>query len=164
MSKRSEIEQKIMSLQSLQELVVSWKAAGETIVFTNGCFDLLHFGHVDYLYRAADLGTKLVVALNTDDSVSRLKGPNRPIQSETSRGLVMAGLGCVDAVCFFEEPTPAQLIEALMPHVLVKGADYTPDQIVGARVVLAAGGRVETVPLSSGYSTSAIETRILQGR
>ncbi len=164
MSQRNDIEKKIMSQEALQRQVIAWKAAGETVVFTNGCFDLLHFGHVDYLYRAADLGTKLVVALNTDASVSRLKGPNRPIQSEASRGLVMAGLGCVDAVCFFDEPTPLALIEALLPQVLVKGADYTLDQIVGAREVLAAGGRVETVSLSEGYSTSAIEKRILQGR
>lgn len=164
MSQRVDIQLKIKSRQELQQQVSAWKAAGETVVFTNGCFDLLHFGHVDYLYRAADLGTKLVVALNTDASVSRLKGPNRPIQTEASRGLVMAGLGCVDAVCFFDEPTPLALIEALLPQVLVKGADYTLDQIVGAREVLAAGGRVETVSLSEGYSTSAIEKRILQGR
>lgn len=164
MSQRNDIAQKIMSQQELQRQVMAWKAAGEIVVFTNGCFDLLHFGHVDYLYRAADLGTKLVVALNTDASVSRLKGPHRPIQTEASRGLVMAGLGCVDALCFFDEPTPLALIESLLPQVLVKGADYSVDQIVGAREVIAAGGRVETVPVSQGYSTSAIEMRILQGR
>lgn len=153
-----------MNREALQQQVAAWKAAGETVVFTNGCFDLLHYGHVDYLFRAADLGSKLVVALNTDASVSRLKGPHRPIQSEASRALVMAGLGCVDAVTFFDEPTPETLIELLLPQVLVKGADYSIEQIVGARQVLAAGGRVETIPLSTGYSTSAIEARILKGR
>lgn len=163
MHTRAELDQKILSRADLLQKAREWKAAGEKIVFTNGCFDLLHYGHVDYLYRAAELGTKLVVALNTDASVSKLKGPHRPLQNESSRGLVMAGLGCVAAVTFFEEDTPFELITALLPDVLVKGADYTIDQIAGASVVLQAGGRVETIALSEGYSTSAIEERARRG-
>lgn len=154
------IKHKIRSRENLVQQVRIWQAAGETVVFTNGCFDILHYGHVDYLHRAAALGNRLVVALNTDASVSRLKGPHRPLQNEASRGLVMAALGCVDALCFFDEPTPQALITDLLPDVLVKGADYSIDQIVGAKEVLANGGRVETISLSEGYSTSAIEQRI----
>lgn len=153
-----------MVRDALIEQVAAWKKAGEKVVFTNGCFDLLHYGHVDYLFRAADLGTRMVVALNTDASVSRLKGPHRPIQSEESRGLVMAALACVDAVTFFDEETPETLIALLLPSILVKGADYAINQIIGARQVIEAGGKVMTIPLSTGYSTSAIEARILKGR
>ncbi len=149
-----------MSREALQKQVQLWQAAGETVVFTNGCFDILHYGHVDYLHQAALLGNRLVVGLNTDASVSRLKGPNRPLQNEASRSLVMAALGCVDALCFFDEATPLELITAIQPDVLVKGADYNVDQIVGAKVVLAKGGKVETIALSEGYSTTAIEQRI----
>lgn len=149
-----------MSQEALQQQVRHWQAAGETVVFTNGCFDILHYGHVDYLHKASMLGNRLVVALNTDASVSRLKGPNRPLQNEASRSLVMAALGCVDALCFFDEATPLALITALKPDVLVKGSDYSIDQIVGAAEVLARGGKVETVELSAGYSTTAIEQRI----
>lgn len=164
MSQRSKLEQKIMGRDALIEQVAAWKMAGEKVVFTNGCFDLLHYGHVDYLFRAADLGTRMVVALNTDASVSRIKGPHRPIQGEESRGLVMAALACVDAVTFFDEETPETLIAVLLPSILVKGADYAINQIIGARQVIEAGGEVITIPLSTGYSTSAIEARILKGR
>jgi rfaE bifunctional protein nucleotidyltransferase chain/domain len=164
MGQLEKIKAKIKSRADLQAQVKAWQAAGETVVFTNGCFDLLHYGHVDYLHRAADLGTRLVVALNTDASVQALKGPNRPLQLEDSRGLVMAALGCVSAVTFFGEPTPLELIKTLQPDVLVKGADYTIDQIVGAQEVLARGGRVETIALSPGHSTTAIEQRILQNK
>lgn len=162
MVKRADLDHKLLTREDLKRQVTDWKKAGETVVFTNGCFDLLHYGHVDYLFRAAELGTKLVVALNTDDSVSKLKGPHRPLQNEASRGLVMAALACVSAVTFFEEETPEQLIAELLPNVLVKGADYSVDQIAGAKQVLAAGGKVETVALSPGYSTSAIEARARQ--
>ena len=159
MATRAELDAKIMDRNTLLSQVQAWKAAGEKVVFTNGCFDILHFGHVDYLYRAAELGTKLVVALNTDTSVSALKGPHRPLQDEASRALVMAGLGCVSAVTFFGESTPEALITLLLPDVLVKGADYTIDQIAGASQVLEAGGKVMTIALSAGYSTSAIEAK-----
>lgn len=162
MATRAELDRKICSRTELKKQVLAWKAAGEMVVFTNGCFDLLHYGHVDYLFRAAELGTKLVVALNTDASVSKLKGPHRPLQNEASRGLVMAALACVSAVTFFEEATPEQLISELLPNILVKGADYRIEEIAGAKQVLDAGGKVETVPLSPGYSTSAIEARARQ--
>lgn len=160
MAQLPNIKAKILSREALLQQVRAWQTAGETVVFTNGCFDILHYGHVDYLHQAAALGQRLVVALNTDASVSKLKGPNRPLQNEASRGLVMAALGCVDAITFFDEATPFELISTLLPNVLVKGADYSIDQIIGAKEVLANGGRVETVALSAGYSTTAIEQRI----
>lgn len=149
-----------MSRTQLVAQVQAWQEQGDRVVFTNGCFDILHYGHVDYLNRAAELGDRLVVALNSDRSVSKLKGPSRPIQHEASRGLVMASLACVSALCFFEEETPLELIKALKPAILVKGSDYAIAEIVGAAEVLASGGSVETVALSEGYSTSAIEARI----
>jgi rfaE bifunctional protein nucleotidyltransferase chain/domain len=160
MAQLPNIKAKIMSREALQQQVQLWQAAGETVVFTNGCFDILHYGHVDYLHQASELGNRLVVGLNTDASVSRLKGPNRPLQNEVSRSLVMAALGCVDALCLFDEVTPLELITDLQPDVLVKGADYSVDQIVGAQEVLARGGKVVTITLSPGYSTTAIEQRI----
>jgi len=160
MGYKKSVEDKICSRDQLSKIVAEWKAAGNKIVFTNGCFDLLHLGHVDYLNRAADLGDKLVVALNTDRSVSALKGPHRPLQDENARLHIMASLACVDAVTLFDEPTPLELITLLLPNCLVKGADYSLDTIVGAKEVLAAGGKVETIPLVEGYSTSAIEARI----
>lgn len=164
MSHRKKIADKIMSADAANALVRQWQAKGLKVAFTNGCFDLLHYGHVDYLSRAADLADRLVVGLNTDASVSRIKGKHRPIQQQDSRALVMAALGFVDAVVFFDEETPLDLICQLMPDVLVKGADYSLESIVGAREVLAAGGRVETIALSDGYSTSAIEQRILASK
>lgn len=160
MTYRASIQAKIMSRAQLEAQVQAWQAQGQQVVFTNGCFDLLHYGHVDYLNRAADLGDRLVVALNADQSVAKLKGPTRPIQNEASRGLVMASLACVSALCFFEDETPLALIKMLKPAVLVKGADYALTEIVGAAEVCAAGGRVETITLSEGYSTTAIEARI----
>ena len=130
-----------------------------TIVFTNGVFDILHRGHVEYLYAARALGDALVVAVNTDASTKRLgKGDDRPINPEADRAFVLAGLACVDAVTLFDEDTPRQLIAALLPDVLVKGGDYTVETIVGAEEVMAAGGRVQVIPLVPGRST----TRILQ--
>ncbi len=138
-----------------------WKAQGERIVFTNGCFDLLHFGHVHYLAAARDLGHRLVVGVNSDASVRRLKGPTRPIQDEQNRLHVLASLACVDAVVLFEEDTPFDLIAALKPQVLVKGGDWRPDQIVGADLVLADGGEVKSLPFVEGHSTTGIEQKIL---
>ena len=140
--------------------IISWRALGCKIVFTNGCFDILHLGHIDYLAQAADLGTKMIVALNTDASVSRIKGPSRPITDQLSRSMVMASLEFVSAVTFFDEPTPYELIKMIQPDILVKGADYKAEDIVGFDIVTARGGSVETIPLVSGYSTSAIESRI----
>ncbi len=144
--------------------IISWRVSGCKIVFTNGCFDILHLGHIDYLAQAADLGTKLIVALNTDASVSRIKGPSRPITDQLSRSMVMASLEFVAAVTFFDEPTPYELIKMIQPDILVKGADYKAEDIVGYDIVTARGGSVETIPLVNGYSTSAIETRIRKAK
>ncbi len=144
----------------LQQKVEARRAAGQRMVFTNGCFDLLHYGHVSYLARAADLGDYLLVALNSDASVRALKGAHRPIQDEQSRLHVLAALGFVDFVTLFSQTTPLALIQLLLPEVLVKGGDWKPEQIVGAEEVLAAGGRVLSLPFEKGYSTTAIEQKI----
>ena len=134
------------------------------IIFTNGVFDILHRGHVEYLYAARALGDALVVGLNTDDSVRRLgKAPDRPINPQDDRALVLAGLGCVDAVTLFGEDTPHAIITALLPDVLVKGGDYTIETIVGAPEVTAAGGRVQVIPLTPGRSTTSILQRARGG-
>lgn len=130
------------------------------VVFTNGCFDIIHRGHVDYLNKAADLGDLLFVGLNTDASVSKLKGPHRPIQDEQSRLMIMAALECVSAVCLFDEETPLELISEVQPDVLVKGSDYAPENIVGYDIVKAKGGEVLTIDFIDGYSTSGIERKI----
>ncbi len=151
---------KIYTLQELDEKLKTWRAQGQKIVFTNGCFDLLHLGHVDYLEKARQLGDKLVLGLNTDNSISRIKGPNRPLQDEVSRARVMASLLFVDAVVLFNDDTPLELITAVQPDILVKGDDYTVEQIVGHEVVKARGGEVKTVPLVKGYSTTNIVNKI----
>lgn len=132
------------------------------LVFTNGCFDLLHPGHVAYLEAARALGDRLVVGVNTDASVRRLKGPSRPMVEEEARMRVLAGLASVDAVTLFDEDTPAELIAALRPDVLVKGGDYTPDRIVGRDQVEADGGEVKVIPFLPGYSTTALVRRIIE--
>ncbi|HEX7117642.1 MAG TPA: D-glycero-beta-D-manno-heptose 1-phosphate adenylyltransferase [Longimicrobiales bacterium] len=132
----------------------------ETVVFTNGCFDLLHRGHVEYLYAARELGDALVLALNTDASVRRLKGDGRPLNGQEDRAIVAAGLGCVDAVTFFDEDTPRELIAALLPDVLVKGGDYRVEDVVGREEVEAAGGRVVVLPYLAGRSTTGLVHRI----
>ncbi len=136
------------------------RKAGRTIVFSNGCFDILHHGHVDYLARAKALGDILVVGVNTDDSVRRLKGPTRPVVAEDDRAAVVAALEVVDYVCLFPEDTPYELIASIVPHVLVKGAGYTRDTIVGADVVEDAGGRVVAMEALEGHSTRGIIARI----
>ena len=130
------------------------------VVFTNGCFDLLHPGHVEYLYEARALGDVLVVGVNTDDSVRRLKGPDRPLNAEEGRAFVLAGLGCVDWVTFFDEDTPRELIAQLLPDVLVKGGDYRVEDVVGREEVEAAGGVTKILPYRPGHSTTDIVTRI----
>ena len=156
---------KIGSIQDIAKRVDEWKIKGEKIVLTNGCFDILHVGHVTYLAQAAGLGTKLVVALNTDESVKRQgKGDDRPINPESARAQVIASLGQVDAVLFFNDDTPLQLIEQIQPDILVKGADYDPDEadptskkyIVGREAVIANGGKVMAIDLVPGFSTTAI--------
>lgn len=163
MLKSELVQQKIFkSAQDLAQQTNHWKKNNLKVVFTNGCFDLLHRGHVDYLAKAADLGDKLIVALNTDASVKKLKGANRPIQDEQSRLHIMASLGFVDAVVLFDEPTPYELIKLIIPDVLVKGSDYKPTDIVGYDIVTQNGGMVKTIDYIPGYSTSLIEKRIKQ--
>jgi rfaE bifunctional protein nucleotidyltransferase chain/domain len=150
---------KILSRAALRATVQAWKQEGKKVVFTNGCFDLLHLGHVDYLEKARHLGDALVVGLNTDASVSCLK-PGRPLQDEVSRARILASLLFVDAVVLFDEQTPLTLIEEIVPDILVKGDDYTISGIVGHETVLRNGGQVLTVPLVTGYSTTRIVERI----
>lgn len=132
----------------------------ERVVFTNGCFDVIHRGHVEYLYEARALGDRLVVAVNSDESVHRLKGDGRPLVKEQDRAALIGALGCVDAVTIFGEDTPQRLIAALVPDVLVKGGDYAADDVVGADEVRAAGGEVVIVPYRDGYSSTALIQRI----
>ncbi|MBV8232938.1 MAG: D-glycero-beta-D-manno-heptose 1-phosphate adenylyltransferase [Planctomycetaceae bacterium] len=136
------------------------RQAGRTVVFTNGCFDLLHVGHLRLLRRAAELGDFLVVGLNSDESVRRLKGPSRPINPEDARAELLAGLECVDAVTIFGEDTPLELIDAILPDVLVKGGDYRPEEVVGRDEVEASGGRLVLIPLVEGHSTTHLARRI----
>ncbi len=161
-AKRVAPQSKIMSWTELSDSVSAWKRAGDRIVFTNGCFDILHKGHADYLYKAACLGNRLVIGVNTDASIAALKGSARPIQDESSRTLLLASLGFVDAVCLFGQDTPFELIKQIIPHVLVKGKDYQIEDIVGADLVLAAGGKVETLDFIEGYSSSLIIKKIIQ--
>jgi len=154
------IMNKINALQSARVQIQAWKANGEQIVFTNGCFDLLHPGHIHLLTRAKELGDRLVVGLNSDASVRRLKGPNRPILSERDRASLLASLDCVDLVVLFQEDTPELLIETLRPNILVKGADYRPEEVVGRAAVESYGGEVRLIPLLPGYSTTAIATKV----
>ena len=151
---------KIHTALSLPALLKEWRNTNEKIVFTNGCFDLLHRGHTDYLAKAADCGTRLIIGVNTDASVGRLKGPARPIQDEQSRLQILASLACVDAVILFDEETPYELIKTVQPDVLVKGGDYKPEDIVGYDIVTAKGGNVTTIDFVPGFSTSAIEQKI----
>lgn len=150
------------NIADLQKKVDIWKFNNQKVVFTNGCFDILHLGHVDYLEKSAALGKKLVIGVNTDASVKTLeKGKNRPINDEYARMRILAALGFVDAVILFSEPTPLELITALKPSILVKGNDYSIENIVGADIVLKNGGEVKTIELVDGYSTTKIINKIL---
>jgi D-beta-D-heptose 7-phosphate kinase/D-beta-D-heptose 1-phosphate adenosyltransferase len=148
--------EKILDLERLKVRIAEWRTAGHTVVFTNGCFDLLHVGHITLLEDCRRFGSKLVLGLNSDASVQRLKGPTRPIVAERDRARVMAALAAIDAVVLFDEDTPLDLIRALKPDVLVKGGDYTVETVVGHQDVLAAGGRVEIVPTVQGFSTTSL--------
>jgi rfaE bifunctional protein nucleotidyltransferase chain/domain len=147
---------KIHKTDTISAQVKKWQANKEKVVFTNGCFDILHLGHVRYLEKAAQLGDRLVVGVNTDASVKKLKGETRPINNENARCALLAALAFTDAIVLFEEETPLELITLTQPDVLVKGSDYTPDKIVGADVVLAKGGEVKTIDFVAGYSTTSI--------
>ena len=154
------IKNKLLSREALETKLAEWRSAGKTIVFTNGCFDILHRGHVEYLAQAADLGDKLIVGLNTDASVKRLKGESRPVNDEKSRALLLSALQFVDVVVFFDEDTPYELIKQLQPDILVKGNDYKPEEIVGYDIVTAKGGKVLTIDLVEGFSTTNIISRL----
>ena len=162
MSNKTHFSEKVFDLDSISEKVNNWKSKNH-IVFTNGCFDILHLGHIDYLFKASKLGDKLIVGVNTDKSIQRIKGENRPIQNESSRASILAALNCVDAVVLFHEDTPKQLIELIQPNTLVKGADYKIEDIIGNDLVIANGGSVKTIPFLKGYSTSHIINSIKNG-
>jgi len=161
MTSQEKIKSKILTPELLGFKLSIWNFRDKKIVFTNGVFDILHLGHIDYLGKTADMGDILIIGVNTDESVRGLsKGPGRPINNEEQRCHLLASLFFVDAVILFNEATPLELIRKIQPHVLVKGGDYTPDQIVGADLVTAKGGFVHTIPLLAGYSTTLTEERI----
>ncbi|SKB70441.1 D-glycero-beta-D-manno-heptose 1-phosphate adenylyltransferase [Daejeonella lutea] len=160
MAKLNNISEKIFNQEQLKARLNVWRLLEKKIVFTNGCFDLIHLGHIDYLAKAADLGDKLIVGLNSDKSTSDIKGPNRPITDERSRAYILASMSFIDAVILFDEETPINLIRLVNPDVLVKGADYTIDQIVGSDIVIQNGGNVQTLEYLPGYSTTLIEKKI----
>lgn len=158
------IDKRVVDLVQAQRLCNTWRMKGDRIVFTNGCFDILHRGHVEYLQEAAALGDRLVVGLNSDASVRRQnKGPERPLNNEESRAKVLAALRLVDAVIIFDQDTPLELIQTLGPDVLVKGGDWSEDRIVGAELVKARGGSVHSLKLVDGYSTTALVEKIRRG-
>ena len=154
--------QKIQSLPRLKKIVGSLKRQGKKVVFTNGCFDILHVGHVRYLSKARKMGDLLIVGLNTDRSVRAIKGEKRPIVSEKERAEVLAALGIVDYIVLFDEPAPLRLITALKPDILVKGADWSKDEIVGRDVVEKGGGKVVRIPLVPGSSSTNVIEKILK--
>ncbi|CAG0993084.1 D-glycero-beta-D-manno-heptose 1-phosphate adenylyltransferase [Flavobacteriales bacterium] len=163
------IKYKIHNAENIQPILAAWRLKSEKIVFTNGCFDILHPGHVEYLAKARSMGNRMIVGINSDTSVKKLeKGNNRPIQSEEARALVLASLQMVDAVIIFNEETPLELIRIILPDVLVKGGDYDAHEtnptskkyIVGSDVVKTKGGAIITIPFVEGYSTSNIEKKI----
>lgn len=153
---------KICELTEAIQRRQAWKLASEQVVFTNGCFDILHLGHVDYLEKARETGTKMIVAVNSDASVRTLKGPERPVNNEYARARIIASLQFVDLVIVFNEETPLELITQLMPDILVKGDDYSIATIVGSKEVIAAGGQVKTIPLVPSYSTTGIIQKLKQ--
>lgn len=163
MNKLSKVQSKIQTEESLSDLLSQWEEQNKKIVFTNGCFDILHRGHIEYLSKAADLGDVLFIGVNTDASVSKLKGESRPLQDEYSRLMILGALEFVDALILFDEETPLELIRKVQPHILVKGADYKPEDIIGYDIVKARGGEIKTIEFLPGYSTSAIEQKIKEG-
>jgi rfaE bifunctional protein nucleotidyltransferase chain/domain len=150
------ITSKIIPIDCIDTHLKQWRSGGKKIVFTNGCFDILHRGHVEYLAQAAALGDVLVVGINSDNSVRRIKGNERPLQDQSSRSLVLAAIGFVSCVIIFDDDTPYKLIKIVRPNVLVKGADYSIEQIVGSDIVRSCGGNVVTIALTDGYSTSKV--------
>ena len=150
------IKEKVFTFDLIKEKVKEWKNNNQKIVFTNGCFDILHLGHITYLAAASNLGDKLVIGLNSDMSVRRLKGDSRPINNEYARSIVLASLMMVDCIVIFEEDTPEKLIKEICPNVLVKGGDYKAEDVVGADIVRNNGGELHIIPFVEGYSTTKI--------
>ena len=163
MSHLEKINDKIISLEALKLRVENWKSSSEKIVFTNGCFDILHRGHIDVLAKTADLGDKLIIGLNSDSSIRKLKEDNRPIVDEKSRALLLAAFSFVDAIVLFSEQTPINLIADIKPDILAKGGDYKIEEIVGHEVVQQNGGEVITIPLTEGFSSTNIIDKIQNG-
>lgn len=160
----NQLREKIVSQDQALKALRIYREKNKKIVFTNGCFDILHSGHIDYLSQARDLGDILVLGLNTDQSVKRLnKGLNRPINDEKSRAYVLAGLASVDLIVFFDEETPYNLIKLLQPNVLVKGNDYELEKIIGVDILKENGGKVITIPFLVGYSTTSLIKKIIKG-
>jgi D-glycero-beta-D-manno-heptose 1-phosphate adenylyltransferase len=165
MSQKIEIiRRKILSGSELDRWLIRARFKNQKIVFTNGCFDVLHRGHVDYLVRASELGDLLVVGLNTDDSVKRLKGPSRPYLDEETRAYILASMSFTSAIVLFEEDTPLDLIRRVRPDVLVKGSDYKPDEIVGHDLVTSWGGKVLTIDLTPGFSSTQVIGKLTDKR
>ncbi|MCW3076410.1 MAG: cytidyltransferase-related domain protein [Bacteroidetes bacterium] len=157
MSFHNQLKSKIVLKDDALRTINGLRLKGKKIVFTNGCFDVLHPGHVDYLSQARDLGGYMILGLNTDDSIKKLqKAPNRPVNNNMARSMVLAALACVDAIIFFDEETPRDLIQFLQPDIIVKGNDYKPEEVVGADIVKARGGTVVTIPLLEGFSTTKL--------
>lgn len=156
------IKNKILSPDRLQKQLEVWRNHHQKIVFTNGCFDILHVGHIEYLAQAKEKGDILIIGLNSDNSVRRLKGENRPINPQNARAELLSALFFVDAVVFFNEDTPYELIKTVQPNILVKGADYKAEDVVGFDIVTAKGGKVETISLVEGYSTTNICNKALK--
>lgn len=156
------IKNKILSPDRLQKQLEVWRNHHQKIVFTNGCFDILHVGHIEYLAQAKEKGDILIIGLNSDNSVRRLKGENRPINPQNARAELLSALFFVDAVVFFSEDTPYELIKTVQPDILVKGADYKAEDVVGFDIVTAKGGKIETISLVEGYSTTNICNKALK--
>ena len=160
MSHLKTLNSKVYNLDALTTQVEQWKMAGKKVVFTNGCFDIIHRGHIEVLARTADLGDKLVIGLNSDQSIQKLKGKDRPVIDEQSRAILLAALSFIDAIVLFSEDTPLKLISALLPDVLAKGGDYEIETIVGHEIVQENGGKVELVPFVDGFSSTTIIDKI----
>ncbi len=156
------IQSKILTADNLQKSLAYWRFKSMKIVFTNGCFDILHAGHIEYLAKAASEGDVMILGLNTDNSVRKLKGNHRPINDENARALIMASLNFISAVVLFDEETPYNLIKTVQPDILIKGSDYKPEEIVGYDILKAKGGEVKTIDLVPGFSTTAIEQKIFK--
>jgi rfaE bifunctional protein nucleotidyltransferase chain/domain len=159
--KLDKVKSKIVDWNSAAAQIAQWQCNGEKIVFTNGCFDIVHRGHVEYMAIAAGLGQRLVIGLNTDASVKRLKGDLRPLVDEQSRAVLLAAFEFIDLIVFFDEDTPYDLIKALQPDILVKGSDYKPESIVGYDIVTGRGGKVETIDFVEGFSTTRLIEKII---